>query len=123
MGIKVLGFTLYWSAVSSLAYSMYSGSDSVAGFGVALAWVTSILTVAVLAIAFLVSVAGSEEQKNKIKDSMNPGGAIKVAIGALKSLLLFSLLCISGFWVTAIVYGLSIVLFRVACTSTVKNKA
>lgn len=122
MGIKVLGFTLYWSAVSSLAYSMYSGSDSVAGFGVAVAWVTSILTMVLIIIALLVSAVGNEEQKSKIKDSMNPGGVVKVAFGALKSLLLFSLLCISGYWVTAIAYGLPAVLFMVACASTVKDK-
>lgn len=112
MGIKLLGFALYWSALSSLAYSAYTGNESISGVGIAVAWVSIILTLFTLSAALIVCAVGSDKQKLKIKQSFTEATQLKSVWGSVRSLALFMLIAITGAWVTAAFYGISSLAFR-----------
>lgn len=116
MTAKIFANLFYTAAVASLAYASFSGNYTVAGVGVAVSWVIIALVIVVLVLILLVSAAGTEEQKTKIKQSLVDGAPSKI-VGALKPALLFLLLCVSGFWFTAVVYGLASLTYRGVCIS------
>lgn len=114
MTAKIFANLFYAAAVSSLAYASFSGNYTVAGVGVAVSWIVILLVLVVLALSLLVHAAGTDEQKVKIKQSLADGVPSKV-LGSIKPAVLFLLLCISGFWFTAIVYGLASLTYRGVC--------
>lgn len=121
MTAKIFANLFYVAAVSSLAYGYFSGNYAVAGVGVAVSWIVITLVIVVLVFTLLVSAAGTEEQKTKIKQSLADGAPSKI-LGLLKPAVLFLLLCVSGFWFTAIVYGLAALTYRGVCISAAGEK-
>lgn len=116
MTAKIFANLFYAAAVSSLAYASFSGNYTVAGVGVAVSWIVILLVLVVLVLSFLVHAAGNDEQKVKIKQSLADGAPSKV-LGSLKPAVLFLLLCVSGYWFTAIVYGLASLTYRGLCVT------
>ena len=118
MKAKIVANLFYIATVASLAYGFAYNNNSVAGLGVAVAWVVIALIAILTLSAMLVAAAGDDEQKAKEALSDENKGSKLRAI--LKPSLLFILLGLSGFWVTAVMYGLASLAFK-GVTSAAKN--
>jgi hypothetical protein len=120
MKAKIVANLFYITAVASLAYGFAYNNNSVAGLGVAVSWVAVALTVVLVLITLLVMAAGNDEQKAKVKESLSDANKGSKLLAILKPSLLFILLGLSGFWATAVMYGLASLTFK-GITSAAKN--
>lgn len=120
MKAKIVANLFYIATVASLAYGFTYNNNSVAGLGAAVSWVVVALTVVLVLITMLVVAAGNDEQKAKFKELLSDANKGSKLRAILKPSLLFILLGLSGFWVTAVMYGLAILTFK-GITSSAKN--
>ncbi|EKE0409152.1 hypothetical protein OS738_004745 [Salmonella enterica] len=120
MKAKIVANLFYIATVASLAYGFAYNNNSVAGLGVAVAWVVIALIAFLTLSAVLVAAAGNDEQKAKAKEALSDENKGSKLRAILKPSLLFILLGLSGFWVTAVTYGLASLAFN-GITSAAKN--
>ncbi|ENE6490663.1 hypothetical protein ABNQ70_004571 [Salmonella enterica] len=85
-----------------------------------MAWVVIALIAFLTLSAVLVAAAGNDEQKAKAKEALSDENKGSKLRAILKPSLLFILLGLSGFWVTAVTYGLASLAFK-GVTSAAKN--
>lgn len=104
MKSKIIAFALWSAAFGSIAYSYLSGNENYAGIGVALAWISVALGVFVILIQAVVFGAGTQQDKEKAKEAYLKHGAFARFIGWLQTSAMFIVLCVSGYWFTAVAY-------------------
>lgn len=104
MKSKIIAVALWSAAFGSIVYSYLSGNENYAGIGVSLAWLSVILGLFVTLIQAVVLGAGTKQDKQKAKEVYLKHGAFARFIGWLQTSAMFIVLCVTGYWFTAVAY-------------------